>query len=160
MTGSAIFKERSNDMGTFPMWLFWVILMVVFLIIEAAAMGLSTIWCAAGCLVAAILAACGVDIWIQIVAMVLVSVALFILFIVWIKPNMKDIKKVDKEPTNADRLIGQEGIVTEAIDPILCKGQIKIMGQVWSAVSDKEIPEDSKVIVKEIKGVKLVVEKI
>ena len=109
---------------------------------------------------AAILAAFNVDLWIQIVAMVLVSVALFILFIVWIKPNMKDIKKVDKEPTNADRLIGQEGIVTEAIDPILCKGQIKIMGQVWSAVSDKEIPEDSKVIVKEIKGVKLVVEKI
>ena len=147
-------------MGTFPMWLFWVILMVVFLVIEAAAMGLSTIWCAAGCLVAAILAAFGVDIWIQIVAMVLVSVALFVMFIVWIKPNMKDIKKIDKEPTNADRLLGQEGIVTEAIDPVECKVQIKIMGQVLSATADKPIAADSKVIVKEIKGVKLIVETV
>ncbi|MBO7449728.1 MAG: NfeD family protein, partial [Clostridiales bacterium] len=120
-------------MGTIPMWLFWIILMVVFLVIEAAAMGLSTIWCAVGCLIAAILAALGVDLWIQILVMVLVSVALFIMFIVWIKPNMKDIKKVDKEPTNADRLIGQEGIVTEDIDPIEGKGQIKVMGQIWSA---------------------------
>lgn len=147
-------------MGTFPMWLFWVILMVAFLVIEAAAMGLTTIWCAAGCLVAAILAAFNVDLWIQIVAMVLVSVALFILFIVWIKPNMKDIKKVDKEPTNADRLIGQEGIVTEAIDPIEGKGQIKVMGQIWSASCDRPINKDCKVIVKGIKGVKLVVETV
>ena len=147
-------------MGTFPMWLFWVILMVVFLVIEAAAMGLTTIWCAAGCLVAAILAAFNVDLWIQIVAMVLVSVALFILFIVWIKPNMKDIKKVDKEPTNADRLIGKEGIVTEAIEPIDAKGQIKVMGQVWSAVADGHIDKDAKVTVKGIKGVKLIVEQV
>lgn len=157
---STKFKERSNDMGTFPMWLFWVILMVVFLVIEAAAMGLSTIWCAAGCLVAAILAAFGVDVWIQILVMVLVSVALFIMFIVWIKPNMKDIKKVDKEPTNADRLLGKEGIVIEAIDPDECKGQIKIMGQVWSAMADKPISVDSKVVVKDIKGVKLIVETV
>ena len=84
----------------------------------------------------------------------------FVLFIVWIKPNMKDIKKVDKEPTNADRLIGQEGIVTEAIDPIEGKGQIKVMGQVWSASCDKPISKDCKVIVKDIKGVKLVVETV
>ena len=147
-------------MGTIPMWLFWIILMVVFLVIEAAAMGLSTIWCAVGCLVAAILAALGVVLWIQILVMVLVSVALFIMFIVWIKPNMKDIKKVDKEPTNADRLIGKEGVVTEAIEPIDAKGQIKVMGQVWSAVADGHIDKDAKVTVKGIKGVKLIVEQV
>ena len=141
-----------------PMWLFWVILMVVFLVIEAAAMGLTTIWCAAGCLIAAILAACGAPIWVQILVMVLVSVALFILFIVWIKPNMKDIKKIDKVPTNADRLFGKEGIVIEEIDPIESKGQIKVMGQVWSATADKKIAKDARVVVKDIKGVKLIVE--
>ena len=143
-----------------PMWLFWVILMVVFLVIEAAFAGLTTIWCAAGCLVAAILAACGATIWIQILVMVLVSVALFILFIVWIKPNMKDIKKINKEPTNADRVLGQEGIVIEDIDPIDAKGQIKVMGQVWSATSDKKIASDARVIVTDIQGVKLVVKQI
>lgn len=143
-----------------PMWLFWVILMVVFLVIEAAFAGLTTIWCAAGCLVAAILAACGSPIWLQIVVMVLVSVALFILFIVWIKPNMKDIKKINKEPTNADRVLGQEGIVIEDIDPIDAKGQIKVLGQVWSATSDKKIASDTKVIVTDIQGVKLVVKQI
>ena len=143
-----------------PMWLFWVILMGVFLVIEAAFAGLTTIWCAAGCLVAAILAACGVPIWIQISVMVLVSVALFILFIVWIKPNMKDIKKINKEPTNADRVLGQEGIVIESIDPIEAKGQIKVMGQVWSASSDKKIAVDAKVVVTDIQGVKLIVKQI
>ena len=143
-----------------PMWLFWVILMVVFLVIEAAFAGLTTIWCASGCLVAAILAACGSPIWLQIVVMVLVSVALFILFIVWIKPNMKDIKKINKEPTNADRVLGQEGIVIEDIDPIDAKGQIKVLGQVWSATSDKKIASNAKVIVTDIQGVKLVVKQI
>ena len=143
-----------------PLWLFWVILMVVFLVVEAAFAGLTTIWCAVGCLVAAILAACGVPLWVQILVMVLVSVALFIMFIVWIKPNMKDIKKIDKEPTNADRVLGQEAIVIEEIDPVEAKGQIRVMGQVWSAVASKKIAVNSKVKVMDIQGVKLVVKTI
>lgn len=143
---------------TIPMWLFWVILMVVFIILETLTMGLSTIWCAVGCIVAAILAACGCEIWVQIVAMVVVSLALFIMFIVWIKPNMKGIKKLGSEPTNADRFIGKEGIVIETIDPIEMKGQVKVMGQVWSASSDQKIEEGAHVIIKSIQGVRLVVD--
>ena len=142
-----------------PMWAVWIILMTVFLILEALTQGLSTIWCAAGCVVAAILAAFDVDTWIQITAMVVVSLALFIMFIIWIKPNMK-IKRLTVEPTNADRLFGKEAVVIESIDPIELKGQVKVMGQVWSAVSDTPIAEGEHVMVKSIRGVRLEVEKI
>lgn len=143
-----------------PMWLFWLILMGIFLVLEAVSMGLSTIWCAVGCVVAAILDACHVDVAVQIVVMVVVSLALFICFIVWIKPNMKDLKRISVEPTNADRLIGQEGVVIEDINPIERKGQVKVMGQVWSALSDSSIKSGDHVIVESIKGVRLEVKKI
>lgn len=141
-----------------PMWLFWLILMVVFLILESLTMGLSTVWCAVGCLVSAILAAFEVDVWIQIVAMVVVSLALFIMFIVWIKPNMKDFNKLNIEPTNADRFIGKEGVVIEDIDSVELKGQVKVLGQVWSAVADHNIAAGAHVRVKSIQGVRLEVE--
>ena len=50
-------------------------------------------------------------------------------------------------------------IVTEEIDPIHSKGQIKVNGEVWSAISDSNtiIPENSKVEILEVKGVKAIV---
>lgn len=145
---------------TIPLWLFWIILMVVFIVLETLTMGLSTIWCAAGCVVAAVLAAFNVELWVQIVAMVVVSLVLFICFIVWIKPNMKDIKKLDITPTNADRFIGKEGIITEAINTVELKGQVKVLGQVWSAIADHDIEAGARIRVKSIQGVRLEVEEI
>ncbi len=51
------------------------------------------------------------------------------------------------------------GKVTIAIDPIEGKGQIKIGGEIWSAASsdNTSIPEDTKIIVEKIDGVKAIV---
>lgn len=141
-----------------PMWLIWILLMLVFLVFEAATMGLTTIWCAVGCLVASVMAACGAPMWAQIAAMVTISVILFVLFLVWIKPKMADLKNTEKIPTNADRIIGEEGIVIEDIVPIDNKGQIKVMGQVWSAQAEHVIPEGSLVKVTGLNGVHATVE--
>ena len=61
--------------------------------------------------------------------------------------------------TNVYSIIGKTGIVTEEIDPIHSKGQIKVNGEVWSAISDSNtiIPENSKVEILEVKGVKAIV---
>lgn len=54
----------------------------------------------------------------------------------------------------AERLIGEEGIVTEPIDPENA-GMIKISGEEWRAISNVDIGVREKVIVEEVKGVKL-----
>lgn len=142
------------------MWIIWLILMVVALIVEAMTLGLATIWLAAGCLVAAILDLVGCSTGIQIIAMVVVTIITFIICIIWIKPKIDRAARNKKTATNADRFLGQEGIVIVDIDPIEGKGQVKVMGQVWSAKAVKPIPKDTKVIVKNMEGVKLLVEAI
>ena len=64
--------------------------------------------------------------------------------------------------TNINSIIGEEAKVTEEIDNFNQKGAVVVRGLEWTARSADEkeiIPEGSKVRVKEIKGVKLIVEK-
>jgi membrane protein implicated in regulation of membrane protease activity len=141
------------------MWVIWAVLTVVFLIIEAITLGLTTIWCAAGCAVAAVLDLCGVSETVQLIAMVVVSVICFVICMIWVKPMLDQKHKRELEPTNADRVIGKEGVVIKTIDPIEGKGQIKVMGQVWSAKADGPIEEGTKIKVISMEGVKVRVEK-
>ena len=64
-----------------------------------------------------------------------------------------------KEPTNADRVIGQEAVVTQTIDNLKGEGQVSISGAVWTARSQEEapIPAGSRVRVLRIEGVKVIV---
>ena len=92
--------------------------------------------------------------------MIAVSVVCFIICIIWIRPIIDSKRSKETIPTNADRLIGKEGIVIVSIDVDECKGQVKVMGQVWSAFAKKNIPEGKKVKVLGMSGVKLEVEPI
>ncbi|SEV96466.1 Membrane protein implicated in regulation of membrane protease activity [Ruminococcaceae bacterium KH2T8] len=142
------------------MWVVWLVLMVIFLIIEAATLGITTVWCAAGCLVAAIMDLLGAPVGAQVIAMIAVSVVCFIACLIWIRPMFDAKHKRELSPTNADRVLGHEGIVIKTIDPMDGKGQIKVLGQVWSAKADKVIEEGSKVKVLSMEGVKLIVEEL
>lgn len=54
------------------------------------------------------------------------------------------------------------GIVTEDIDNLKASGQVSVAGQIWTARAEDDktvIAEGAKVIVKEVRGVKLIVEK-
>ena len=142
-----------------PMWVVWLILVIVFAAIEAATLGLATVWFAIGAGVAMVMDLCGAPLVAQIITMIVVSIISFIVCFIWIRPKIDRKGKV-VEPTNADRVIGKEGIVIKEINPIDGKGQIKVMGQVWSAKADTAIAEDKKVKVLSMEGVKLVVEEI
>ena len=135
----------------------WLILMVLFMIIEAAVPGLVSIWFAIGALAALLSALIGAPIWLQVLWFILVS-----LLSLWLtRPLVKKYVNSRVQPTNADALIGQDGVVTEAIDNIKSQGAVKICGQVWSARTADEalsVPVDTVVKVLRIEGVKLIVE--
>ena len=88
-----------------------------------------------------------------------VSAVLLLLFILIVKPRMSGKSGENTEPTNADRIIGQEGLVLETLDPVAGVGLIKVKGQTWSAVSEEKttIEAGSRVTVTAIQGVRAVV---
>lgn len=137
------------------MSVFWLIVAVVFAIIEALTMGLTTIWFTGGAVVSLVIALAGGSTPLQVVAFFVVSI---ILLIFTRKIFMKKLH-TGEEKTNVDALIGEEAIVTVAIKP-LEPGRIKLRGQDWTAITASKgeiIEEGAHVKVVKIEGVKAVV---
>ena len=141
-------------------WIIWLIVFVVMLIIEAATTALATVWFAAGALVAMIMDLCGAPHNLQIIVMAAVSVVTFIICMIWIRPKLESLRRANIQRTNADRLIGLEGVVIVPVNPVEGKGQVKVEGQVWSAKSEDAIKEGTKVKIRAIEGVKLIVDPV
>ena len=134
----------------------WVVLMVVFLVVEAACpFHLVSIWFAFGSLVAAIVAALGGQLWLQILLFVVISCGL--LACLW--PFVKKVLNPKRTATNIDAVIGSEGYVTVAVDNLNAEGKIKLNGMEWTARSTdgKKIPVGTLVKVDRIEGVKAIV---
>ena len=141
-------------------WIIWLIVFVVMLIIEAATTALATIWFAAGALVAMIMDLCGAPLNLQIIVMAAVSVVTFAICMIWIRPKLESLRRAKVQRTNADRLIGMEGVVIVPVNPVEGKGQVKVEGQVWSAKSEGAIEEGTTVKIRAIEGVKLIVDPV
>ncbi len=131
----------------------WLILLVAFLIAEAACpVHLISIWFAVGALVAAVTSGLGGAPWLQILLFVLVSGAL--LATLW--PFVKRFLTPRLTKTNVDSVLGTQGYVTEAVDNLSATGQVKLGGMYWTARSTDEqpIPTGTLVRVDRIEGVK------
>lgn len=137
---------------------FWLILVILFIILELATMALTTIWFAVGSLVALAVAVAGGPLWLQTIVFIVVS---FVTLLCIRKMAMNSFNQ-NREKTNADSLIGRTGIVTEDISNIHATGQVTVSGQEWTArtVEDnKTYVKGEVVVVRSISGVKLIVEK-
>lgn len=134
---------------------FWLIVMVLFLAVEAVTVGLVCIWFAAGSLIALLAAMCGAQLWLQIVLFLIVSAAT----LYFTRPLVKRYVNSKVEPTNADMVIGKECRVTETVDNIAGTGAVYVDGKTWTARSENDeiIPEGTLVTAKSIDGVKLIV---
>ena len=132
-----------------------MIALIVLIVGEVLTVGLTFIWFAVGALGGLIVAVMGGGIWLQIVIFLLLSA----LSLVLIRPAAARFMKNSRSPTNADRVIGQTAVVTEAIDNIEGKGQVNIAGQIWSARSQEgvAVPVGTEVKVLRIEGVKVFV---
>ncbi len=133
----------------------WIVLAIVFVVIEVASAQIVTIWFAFGSVGAIIANVVKANPTVQLIVFVTVS----LLTLVIARPYLKKFTKTQVQPTNADMCIGSEAIVTEEINNTLGKGQAKIKGNLWTAISvdGSVIPKDTVVTVEAIQGVKLVV---
>lgn len=139
------------------MWPFWLIIAGLCLVIEIYTVGFFIFWFGIGALFALLVSFLTNNLFIQI-GVFLVSSSLLVIST---KPLMKKFTKNEKTvPTNFFSLSGKQGIVTKKIDSNNSTGQVKVKGEIWSAISDESIEKDAKVKVLGIDGVKLKVEKI
>lgn len=140
------------------MSIFWIVLAVVMGIIEACTAQMVSIWFAVGAAGGYVTSLFTDNIYIQVaVALVVTAVTL-----IATRPLAKRMINTTKTHTNSDKYVGKTAVVTITIDNMQAVGQVKVDSSVWSAKSadDSIIEKDSKVTVKAIEGVKLVVEKI
>lgn len=138
------------------MTVIWVAAMILFAAVEAVTIGaLVSIWFALGSLAALIVSCFTPNFWVQLAVFLVVSCVAFAL----VRPLVKRYINPRTQRTNADRLVGQEAIVTETIDNLASTGQASIAGQVWTARGEDNTPIEAgtRVKVLRIEGVKLIV---
>lgn len=137
----------------------WFILMVVFLVAEAACpIHLISIWFAVGALLATVVALLGGQTWLQITVFLVVSGAL--LALLW--PFVKKFLKPGVVKTNVDALLDATGYVTADIDNVAAHGQVKLGSMEWTARSSSGRPIAAGTLVKvdRIEGVKAYVSEV
>ena len=134
----------------------WLVLLILFVAGEAATVGLTSIWFAAGSLVSLVCALLGGPEWLQVVLFIVISALCLLAF----RPIAHKYFNAKVQPTNVDRIIGSAARVTEEIDNLNGRGAVVIGGMTWSARSGEEtvIPAGATVRVLRIEGVKVIVE--
>ena len=146
--------ERRNVMNYPVMWLIIFVLLILF---EIATLGLTTVWFAMGALVAFFTSVFDANIYVQLTVFVLVSA----LLLMTTRPLFKGLVNKKTIKTNTDNLIGAIAEVTAPIDNLKACGAAKINGVEWTARSadqDVKFEVGEFVKIKEISGVKLIVE--
>lgn len=130
----------------------WLVLLVVFIFVEAATVSVTSIWFAAGALAAMIASMLNAPLWLQITLFMVIS----ILLLLSLRPLLKKYFTPRLTRTNVDAVIGTQGIVTADIDNIASQGTIKLGAMEWTARSSsgEKLVAGTIVKVDRIEGVK------
>lgn len=134
----------------------WIVLLVVFLVVEAATVSMVSTWFAGGALLALIVCFLGGPVWLQVLVFFMVSIVLLAL----LRPLVRKFFQPKLTKTNADSLVGSTCLVVEAIDNLTGTGRVKVGDVTWSARSESgdPIPTGHQVKILKIQGVKVYVE--
>ena len=149
---SVLLKKEVESMTV----ILWLLIAAVFIITEIISLGLTSIWFAGGAIISAVLCWLGFNIYVQVIAFLIASVVL----VIATRPMVKKYLTNKIEATNVESYIGKEAVVIEDIHNIKGTGAVFFNGIEWTARSIDEniIPKDTEVVIKEVKGVKLIVE--
>ena len=148
-------------MEEYVMAIIWAAVFILSIWVEAETAEMISIWFMPGALAALVLSLSGVEEWIQLVSFFALSSVLLVIARLFLRKYV--IKKVGKEKTDTDLLIGRQVRVEESIDNSEEKGAVKVNGQIWSArmVNDEETASAGEfVTVESISGVKLICKRI
>lgn len=135
----------------------WLIAFLIFVGIEIATFALTTVWFAGGALVGLILYLLGASLEVQLAAFAAVSFLLLLLT----RPLALQYVNRHVKKTNVESLVGRQAKITEAVDNGAGTGAAVVNGQEWTARAAEDggkIPEGALVTIREIQGVKLIVE--
>ena len=139
---------------------FWLAAVVVCIALELVTYEMVAVWFIPSGIICMILEACGVDVLVQIVVFIIISLVLMLTLRKMVLKYLT--KSGDENKTNLDTIIGKE---FRLLTPIALNqpGTIKVSGTEWNAVTtneEDELPEKTLVKVTAIKGNKLIVEEI
>lgn len=135
----------------------WIIVLVITILIEAATLGLTTIWFTGGAFIALIVEILNGSTYLQVITFLVVSLIL----LCFTRPLAVKHFNKEREKTNLDSLIGQQAVVTTPIHNLQETGLVIVGGKEWTARSKDAsmiFPKDSVVRIASIEGVKLIVE--
>ena len=134
---------------------YWLIVAGIFFVIEIFTAGFLVFWLGIAALIAMIVSFFIPNITIQTIVFIIFSIILLLAT----KPLIKKFMNVKETKTNAFSIIGKKALVIKNIDSINKSGQIKVNGEVWSAIgkNDDTIEKGTEVEVVSINGVKAVV---
>jgi membrane-bound serine protease (ClpP class) len=98
----------------------------------------------------------GEEPWVEMLGIVIKGLAVGIVIVLLILVAV--VRGTKKKPIKVgkEELIGAEGVVIKTISP---KGLVKLRGELWTASSSEKIKPGEKVVVKDIRGLELIVER-
>lgn len=136
-------------------WVVWLITAVFLIIVEMVTPSVFFFLCfGLGALITALLSYLGFSNWVLWINFFVSSIALILIA----KPFASKYMQGESRPSNADELIGKEGVVLEALGTHKT-GLVKVRGELWKAEAAEEINPDSLVEVLSIDGTHLIVKK-
>lgn len=136
--------------------IFWLIVLIVLLVIEAITVGLTSIWGVGGAFAAIFLAELHTPFWLQVIVFLFVTGVLLI----FTRPFALKYINVKREKTNYEGVIGKKVCIVQRVDNLSQTGMAIVNGQEWTvrAKEDGKVIETGKLVkVVDIQGVKLIV---
>ena len=151
----ALYLKGGGSGKMTEMTILWTGAIIVFGVVEALTAGLVSIWFVPGAVAGLIAAMAGLSVLAQLGLFLVVSAAA----LAATRPLVRKISAAKAVPTNADRVLGQTGRVTEDVDNDSARGAVYVDGKTWSARSAEGdvIPAGSRVEIVKMEGVKLFV---
>lgn len=134
----------------------WIAVLVAAVVVEALTNDFVAIWFFPAAVVSMVLSLFDTSPWLQLILFLSIGLVL----VAATRPFCRKFLATKGEKTNVDAMVGKTCLVTEEIRNIDEVGEVKLGGLCWSARSadGRVIAVGEQVIVKEVQGVKLIVE--
>ena len=137
----------------------WLAVAMLFVILEILSPTFFMVFFGISAFITSIVSLFNVELIPQFFIFIILSIISLFVFRPFAKEHL--IKDSEDTKTNVDALVGQEALVTEAIDPSTNQGRVKITGDSWMAISEnkEEIATGVKVIITKVDGAKVYVKR-